>query len=150
MTFIAIGSTRNRKFFSYSVGNKIPNLYWQRECDFSIIFSLIKNTRSSLSADWLCKAQVAANFAPTFVCNRRCYLSFFFFLSGRCYWRQYVKRMNRVLMFSNWIYISYCLMAENQPLIKRTVRFISLSSSLPVETVVAADQCSTVSLSTQS
>jgi hypothetical protein len=38
--------------------------------------------------------------------------------SGCCYWRQYIKRMNQVLMFSNWIYISYCLMAENQTHIK--------------------------------
>jgi hypothetical protein len=29
----------------------------------------------------------------------------------------YVKRMNRVSMFSNWIYILYCLVAENQPCI---------------------------------
>jgi hypothetical protein len=47
-----------------------------------------------------------------------------------CWWR-YGKRMNRVLMFSNWIYISYYLMAENQPRIKRTVLFVNLSSSLP-------------------
>jgi hypothetical protein len=38
-------------------------------------------------------------------------------------------------MFSNWIYISYCLMAENQPRIKRTVLFVNLSSSVPCRNV---------------
>jgi hypothetical protein len=39
--------------------------------------------------------------------------------------------MNQDAMFSNWIFILYCLMTENQPRIKRTVLFVNLSSSLP-------------------
>jgi hypothetical protein len=49
-----------------------------------------------------------------------------------------------------WIYFSYCLIAESQPRIQRTVLFVNLSSSLPVETLVAVDQRSTGLLSTRS
>jgi hypothetical protein len=45
--------------------------------------------------------------------------------------------MNQDAMFSNWIFILYCLMTENQPRIKRTVLFVNLLLSL-VETLVAA------------
>jgi hypothetical protein len=51
---------------------------------------------------------------------------------GDPYLMRHLAAKSADLMLVNlphWIYISYCLMAENQPRIKRTVLFVNLSSS---------------------
>jgi hypothetical protein len=58
--------------------------------------------------------------------------------SGRRSLLRHEKIRNWNVMFSISLYLWYCLMAENQPRIKRTVLFVNVSSSLSYRNLVSS------------